>query len=115
MLLLLMVGLVWVAPAFRDRRFLYGMLFWDALVALLWLLELATLPGPHWLIASRHWHGPLSVSVDQQVEITITNGSQSILTITAIDDLPVALRTSPAQLTLRAPHGESSSMYMLRP
>ena len=91
------------------------MLFWDALVALLWLLDLATLPRPHWLIASRHWHGPLSLSVDQQVEITITNGSQSILTITAIDDLPVALRTSPAQLTLRAPHGESSSMYMLRP
>src|SRR5438067_13390859 len=84
-LLLLILGLMWVVPAFRDRRFLYGMLIWDAIVTVLWLADLATLPRPQRLLLRRRWHGALSLSVDQQVEITITNDSKCALTVSVTD------------------------------
>ena len=53
-LLLLILGLIWVAPAFRDRRFLYGMFVWDGIVTVLWVADLATLPRPQRLLVRHH-------------------------------------------------------------
>jgi len=39
---LLLLGLVWIVPAFFDLRFVYALLAWDSLVVLAWLGDLAS-------------------------------------------------------------------------
>jgi len=115
LLLLLAVGLVWIAPAFRDRRFLFGMLLWDALLLVGWVLDLRGLPHPSRVRITRRWLEPLALAVDSQVQIFIENGSSSPISVRMVDGLPTALRASPPELMVEATPGESSVAYDVHP
>src|SRR5437667_12467600 len=56
----LLLGLVWLGPAWLDIRFLYAMALWDALMALAWLADWRRLPRPPEPSASGLWAEPLS-------------------------------------------------------
>ena len=49
----LLIGLVWLVPAFADIRFAYAMIGWDLLVLLAWAMDLLTLPKPRALLIRR--------------------------------------------------------------
>ena len=56
----LILGLVWLGPAWWDLRFIYAMALWDALVLLAWYADWRRLPRPQDLTVTRVWFEPLS-------------------------------------------------------
>jgi len=114
--LLLLLGLVWIAPAFIDPHFAYAMLAWDILVALAWITDLARLPQPSLLKVKRSWHSPTALSVTSNIEITLTNESGKTIHATILDSVPQQLRSAPPQLEISAAaHSEASNTYTIRP
>jgi hypothetical protein len=108
--LLLFIGLVWLVPAFVDRRFAYAMLGWDLLLLLAWLMDLSFLPRPDKLQIKRVWPTPLSLSTKSEVQISAANSARSFLRIHALDYIPSSLRNEPGAVTLKvAAGGEESS------
>jgi len=113
---LLLVGLIWLIPAFADNRFVQVMLAWDVLVFLAWLLDLARLPGPAQLKVSRLWLSPSALSVESRVRLTLINRSNSAVQAKLLDDLPHQLRFEPAQVEIAVrPGSEAATQYSILP
>ena len=70
--LLLLIGLIWLGPAFVQYRFVYAMLAWDALVVLAWIFDLTSCRILRKLKIRRSWRAPVALSVTSEVEITLT-------------------------------------------
>src|SRR4029077_17365469 len=70
--LLLLIGLVWLGPAWNDHRFLYALVLWDIAVVCFWLWDLRRLPRPAQMGVSRLWSVPPQLGVQS----TITLGVQ---------------------------------------
>ena len=45
-LLLMLLGLGWIVPAFWNKTFLWGLLIWDVALLLIALLDASLLPRP---------------------------------------------------------------------
>ena len=114
--LLLLMGLVWLGPAFVQYRFVYAMLAWDGLVLLAWISDLASLPNPAKLRLRRRWRAPVALSVSSEVELTLTNESSRSIHTTVLDTVPAQLRSAPphVEITARAKN-EGSATYTVRP
>ncbi|HEV8523287.1 MAG TPA: DUF58 domain-containing protein [Terriglobales bacterium] len=114
--LLLLIGLVWLGPAFIQPRFAYAILAWDAIVLLAWLADLTRLPRPEHLLVRRSWRTPVALSVPAEVEITLENSASTGVHATIVDDIPPELRTEVPEVQLRAPaRGEASASYQIQP
>ena len=114
--LLLLIGLIWLGPAFVERRFVYAMLAWDGLVLLAWIADLAGLPKPGQLKVRRSWRAPVALSVNSEVEITLFTGSRRTVYATVLDTVPPQLRSSPPELQLRATaRSEGAATYGVLP
>jgi uncharacterized protein (DUF58 family) len=115
-LFLLLVGLIWLVPAFADHRFVFAMLAWDVLVFLAWALDVATLPRPAQLKVRRTWISPAALSVESKVRLRLTNTSNSSLHAKLLDDLPQQLRFEPAQVEIATrPRSEADAQYSILP
>jgi uncharacterized protein (DUF58 family) len=114
--LLLIVGFVWLVPAFVDRRFVAGLLAWDGFVLAAWLADLRRLPKPAQLFVRRSWPSPPALSVESRVEITLENRSSRSIRALVIDAVPRALRAVPPELSLAAAGGGAAeAAYTIRP
>jgi len=114
--LLLILGLLWIGPAWIDRRFLYAMGAWDVALVLLWAWDILRLPSPAQLEVSRLWSTPPSLSNESRVELQLVNGGGVPLYASLIDDLPPALRTSPATVEVQvAVRASARVAYGIRP
>src|SRR5690349_22944049 len=87
----LVLGLVWLGPAWLDVRFLYAMALWDVLMALAWFADWRRLPRPQELSVSRVWFEPLSQGAEVNVAIEISNASSFGFQVKLEDDLPASL------------------------
>ena len=56
------MGLVWIAPAWNQPRFLYAMALWDVLALAFWAWDLRRLPRPEQLEVRRVWKEPLGLA-----------------------------------------------------
>jgi uncharacterized protein (DUF58 family) len=114
--LLLVVGLVWLGPAFREPRFLYAMLGWDLLTLGIWLTDLLQLPQPQALSVARRWRGAPALSVPAVVELILENQSPATVHASLIDNVPPQLRREAPSFALTAfPGGEASAAYEIVP
>lgn len=114
--LLLLIGLVWLVPAFADPRFAYAMLAWDALLILAWAADLRLLPKPNTLLIRRTWLAPPALSVKSQVSIAVQNDSSVTLHLDVLDSLPSSLCSELPRFSLTVgPHKESEAQYAIRP
>ena len=114
--MLLVVGLVWLVPAFVDLRFVYAMLAWDVLVVLVWLADLMRLPHPSQLAVKRTWHSPVALSLPSSLDLTLINRSGTTLCATMVDTVPVQLRNEPPTLTVTAgARSEATATYSICP
>jgi uncharacterized protein (DUF58 family) len=114
--LLLVIGLVWLGPAFREPRFLYGMLGWDLLVLAAWAVDLAAIPKAEELTVSRQWHGAPALSVRVPVEILLENKSGTTIHAALLDNIPPQLRLEAPAVELQvAPRGKASRTYEIVP
>jgi uncharacterized protein (DUF58 family) len=114
--LALSVGLVWLGPAWWDRRFAYAMLAWDALVLVAWLGDLRRLPPPAEIEIRRRWLAPLSLSVGAEVVLEIRNHSAMAFSASLIDQVPPSWCREPPQIDLEvSPSGSAQGTYAIRP
>ncbi len=113
---LLLLGLVWIIPAFLDLRFVYALFAWDLLVVLAWLADLTQLPAPSQLTVTRTWHSAVALSIPSPVDLTLTNSSDKTIRATLIDTVPVQLRDEPPTLSLKAgARNEATAQYQICP
>jgi uncharacterized protein (DUF58 family) len=108
--LLLLIGLVWIGPAWWDVRYLYAMALWDALVLILWAWDFAHLPRPEQLEARRLWSAPPQLSVESPITIELYGSGGVEISGMIVDDVPVALRDSIPELPVSARPGETASV-----
>jgi uncharacterized protein (DUF58 family) len=99
----LLVGLVWLGPMWFDRRYAWGLLAWNALLALVWALDLRRLPNPSSLEVARHWSSPPGLTMRGTVELEFANPGAEPLEVVATDDVPPQLARRPPEVTLRVP------------
>ena len=79
--LLLFMGLVWIAPAWNQPRFLYAMAAWDVLALAFWAWDLRRLPRPEQIEIRRVWKSPLGLA--QRISVTIEVRNSSRISIVA--------------------------------
>ena len=112
----LIVGLVWLGPAWWNTRFAYAMVAWDVLLLVAWLADFRRLPRPAEIEVSRTWLGAVSLNVETAVIVELRNFSDTPCHAILYDDIPRALRPEPPQMELDAPRFLSArARYSVRP
>ena len=91
----LLMCLVWLGPAWWDRRFVYFMFLGDALVLLIWLQDLRRTPRPDQIEITREWQGPLYLGEPAQVVLQVRSDTTATIRVSLEDDLPDSLTTAP--------------------
>jgi uncharacterized protein (DUF58 family) len=94
-LLLLLAGLLCTVPGFFGLRWLPLMLAWDALVLLLVLFDLSSLPAPHALRVTRSFLDSPVLGRETRIELSVEHATKSILQVHIADDLHPALAQLP--------------------
>ncbi|MFZ0979967.1 MAG: DUF58 domain-containing protein, partial [Candidatus Acidiferrales bacterium] len=81
--LFLFMGLMWIAPAWRDPRFLYALALWDVIAVALWAWDLSHLPKPEQIEVQRVWSEALGLAKPMRVAIEVHNINTSRASISA--------------------------------
>lgn len=114
--LAIILGLVWLGPAWWERRFAWAMLAWDAVALLAWGTDLRRLPQPSEIAVSRTWLGPLSLGVESSLVLEVRNHTAARFRATLYDDVPPQLRPQPPRIELNVPAaGSARAAYSIRP
>jgi uncharacterized protein (DUF58 family) len=101
--LLLLLGMIWLAPAWWNARFLYGLLAWDVFVFALWGWDFARLPHPGELNVERVWDTPAAFGTRSHVALELSNHGALPIYAKLVDDVPVALAALPPEIEIAAP------------
>jgi uncharacterized protein (DUF58 family) len=99
----LLLGLIWIVPAWWSPRFLIVMFLWDALAIGTCLIDWLRLPMPSQLEVRRIWTSALSFARPAPVEIEIYNYGRAPVYASLIDETPAALREQPPEAELAVP------------
>lgn len=114
--LLLLMGLVWLGPAFFELRFVYALVGWDGLLLLAWFVDLVQLAKPNQVKIRRTWRAAAALSVNSEVELRLRNESSRAVHAIVLDNVPHQLRSEPPEVELSAaPRQEAASVYAIRP
>lgn len=112
----LVLGLVWLVPAWRFSRFIYAMLLWDLLFFAVWTWDLLRLPAPDQLEMRRVWSLRPTLAVPSCVKIAVRNFGRVSVHARIVDETPAALQLTPAEVELDVPAGASAeSQYPILP
>ena len=112
----LLLGLVWLIPAWWSPRLLGAMFLWDAFVLATFCVDLARLPKPSQLQGMRTWEHPPSLAIPSEVTLAIRNAGRVAIRCTLVDETPAALRSAPPSLSLVVPAGrEAAANYPIIP
>src|SRR5690242_1023676 len=95
-LVALLVGLIWIGPAWWNLRFLYAMLAWDALLMFIWFNDWRRLPRPGDLEVSRAWRASLTQGTVTGITLQVRSSGKSRLYFQLEDDLPISLSVEKA-------------------
>jgi uncharacterized protein (DUF58 family) len=109
--LLLLVGLIWIGPAWGDSKYLFGMAIWDLGVILLWGLDLKRLPRPEEIEVRRIWQNALKLREGNVATLEFTNRGNTIVRIRVQEDLPLGLGKEAPEVELLVPPGETKSAH----
>jgi len=78
---LLGAGLIWIGPALVDRRALWVMALWDAVVIALAFVDFQHLARPDSITLKREWSSPLTFGVPGQLRIQVANAAAAPITV----------------------------------
>ncbi len=114
--LLLFIGLIWIAPAWKQPRFLYVMAAWDVLVLAIWAWDLLRLPRPAQLEVSRIWKEPLGLTQKSQPSIEVRNSSNVAISAQISDEAPTSFSRALPTAQLAVPAAAAANIsYIIEP
>ena len=114
--LLLFAGLVWIAPAWNEPRFLYAMLLWDVVALALWATDLRQMAKPQQLVVQRVWHESLGLAKPISVTIELESSSSGEISAKVTDETPETFARDLAKLEMVVPgRGTASAAYPVEP
>jgi uncharacterized protein (DUF58 family) len=114
--LLLFVGLVWIAPAWNQPRFLSAMVLWDVFVLGVWVWDLRRLPRPEQLEVRRVWKGALGLAQKTQVMIEVRNSSRMSISVHLNDETANTFSRDLPSIPLSVPAaGFAGAQYSIEP
>lgn len=103
--LLLLVGLVWVGPAWTNPKYLVGMALWDLLVLVLWGLDLKRLPKPEEIEIRRLWQSTLQLREPAEATLEFVNRGKVDVLLRAQEEAPQGLRKEIPEVDVNVPAG----------
>lgn len=113
---MLLLGLLWLVPAWWAPRFVAAMLLWDAAVLVIFGIDLARLPKPAELECRRGWEHAPSLATRSQVTLTVRNFAGARIRCTVVDETPASFRKAPPSLSLTVPGRRQSEVkYEIMP
>jgi len=112
----LLLGLLWLVPAWWSPRLIAAMFLWDALAVVAFVADFLRLPAPSQLEACRTWEKAPSLATTSSITIALSNFGRSTVRCFVIDETPVAFRRVPPFLELvAAPKTPSEARYEILP
>ena len=96
--LLLLVGLVWIGPAWSVPKYLWGMAIWDVFVLALWAIDFSRLPRPEEIEVRRLWRTTLQLRENAEASLEFTNRGRTAILLWVQDEAPVGLRKETPEL-----------------
>jgi len=106
-LLILLLGLVWIGPAWFEPRFLLAMAFWDAVAVALWVWDFSRLPHPNRLEVRRVWVTAPALGAQSSIELHLDNSGDVPISAVVVDDVLPIFRSQPPVLEIRARTGDA--------
>jgi uncharacterized protein (DUF58 family) len=104
---LLAAGLIWLVPAWYDRRAIAAMGLWDGFVLLAVVLDFRRMPAPDQLVVQRGWSGALTLG--EPATVTLEVETDGLAVEVSLTDYPAgALRTELPTLRLVAGRGAAA-------
>ena len=114
--LLLFIGLAWIAPAWKEPRFLLAMVLWDLMTLAFWVFDLSRMPRPEEITVRRVWHESLGLAQVSRITIEIKNSSRVSATFQVTDESPATFRPEIPGISIAAPSGNSAgASYTIEP
>jgi len=95
---LLLLGTLWLVPAFFVHRFAWAVLIWDATVLVISLIDGLQLPAPSQIEGTRKWMSVAALESETEVELSIVQHGRYLLFCRLLDDLPAAFLETPQWL-----------------
>lgn len=97
----LLIGLLWVVPAWWSPRLIAALYLWDGIVVAAFLIDLLRLPRPGQIEAFRRWEHAPSLATRSDVVVGVENLSNTSIRCTLTDETPTTFRSAPPSLGLR--------------
>jgi uncharacterized protein (DUF58 family) len=107
----LLLGFLWLVPAWWIPRLIAAMILWDVLVLLAFVTDLARLPNPRQLEGRRSWEHAPSLATPCEVTLAVRNFSGVALRCALVDETPVSFRAAPPSLALVVPAGKQADTH----
>src|ERR1700692_3808575 len=101
----LLLGFLWLVPAWWLPRLVAAMVLWDFLVLLAFATDLLRLPRPPGLEGCRTWENPPPLATSCEVTLAVRNFGGTPICCTLVDETPVSFRAAPPSLTVVVPAG----------
>ena len=112
----LLLGLLWLIPAWRFPQLLICMAIWDAAVVVFWLIDLLRLPSPDRFSVSRIWSSPPTLAHSADIQVKVESTATCSLKAFLIDEAAPSLRKElPILSAMVAPNTSTMLTYSLLP
>jgi uncharacterized protein (DUF58 family) len=105
--LLLLMGMIWIGPAWVNPKYLLGMALWDVLVLLLWVVDFEQLPQPEEIEVRRLWQTTLQLREPAETQMEFLNRGKRGIFLHFQEEIPIGLRREIPEMDVLVPAGES--------
>jgi uncharacterized protein (DUF58 family) len=112
----LLIGLLWLVPAWWFPRLVAVMILWDLLALLAFVVDVLRLPKPVELEGSRSWKHAPSLASPCDVTLAVRNFAKVTIRCTLVDETPASFKQAPPSVLLIVPAGQDASVdYSILP
>src|SRR5664279_3962225 len=96
----LLLGLLWLVPAWWAPRLIAAMILWDLTALVAFGIDLARMPKPREMEVRRSWEHAPSLATQSEVALSVRNFGSTATRCSLVDETPVSFRTAPPSLSL---------------
>lgn len=112
----LLLGVLWVVPAWWSPRMIAALFLWDFFVVAAFVVDLIRLPGPRQIEASRVWEHSPSLATASDVSVTVENFGNAAIRCGLVDETPTSFCDGPpVREMVVAPGGKEQTNYPILP